>query len=97
MDEQMNRGAGRPNIEFSTLVEILRWRALQQPEQRIYTYLLDGETEGDSSDPCDVGLARPGALRRCSKATEQAGSVRCCFIQQVSSSSPRFSVAYMPG
>jgi len=42
----MNRGPGRPNIEFSTLVEVLRWRAHQQPEQRIYTYLVDGETEG---------------------------------------------------
>jgi acyl-CoA synthetase (AMP-forming)/AMP-acid ligase II len=30
----------------STLVELLRWRALRQPEQRIYTYLNDGETEG---------------------------------------------------
>jgi acyl-CoA synthetase (AMP-forming)/AMP-acid ligase II len=36
-----------PIVEFSTLVEILRWRALQQPEQRIYTYLVDGEAEGD--------------------------------------------------
>jgi acyl-CoA synthetase (AMP-forming)/AMP-acid ligase II len=36
-----------PSVEFSTLVEILRWRALQQPEQRIYTYLVDGEAEGD--------------------------------------------------
>ena len=34
-------------VSFSTLVEILRWRALQQPEQRTYTYLLDGEAEGD--------------------------------------------------
>jgi acyl-CoA synthetase (AMP-forming)/AMP-acid ligase II len=36
-----------PIAEFSTLVEILRWRALQQPEQRTYTYLVDGEAEGD--------------------------------------------------
>lgn len=32
--------------DFSTLVEVLRWRALQQPEDRGYTYLLDGEGEG---------------------------------------------------
>ena len=31
---------------FSTLVEILRWRALWQPEQLAYAYLLDGEVEG---------------------------------------------------
>ena len=34
-------------VEFATLVEILRWRALQQPEQRTHTFLSDGETEGD--------------------------------------------------
>ncbi len=42
----MNRGPADPIVEFSTLVEVLRWRALQQPEQRAYTYLLDGEIEG---------------------------------------------------
>jgi acyl-CoA synthetase (AMP-forming)/AMP-acid ligase II len=36
-----------PVAEFSTLVEILRWRALHQPDQRTHTYLIDGEGEGD--------------------------------------------------
>ena len=36
-----------PIVEFSTLIEILRGRTLQQPEQRGYTYLVDGEAEGD--------------------------------------------------
>ncbi len=31
--------------EHQTLVDILRWRALQQPNQRAYTFLLDGEEE----------------------------------------------------
>ncbi|MBR8835868.1 MAG: amino acid adenylation domain-containing protein [Stigonema ocellatum SAG 48.90 = DSM 106950] len=35
-------------MEFSTLIEILRWRALQQPEQKAYSFLQDGEVEGDS-------------------------------------------------
>lgn len=42
-----------PTAEFSTLVEILRWRALQRPGQRTYTsftYLVDGEAEG-----CQLG------------------------------------------
>jgi acyl-CoA synthetase (AMP-forming)/AMP-acid ligase II len=46
----MKRDLTDPTAEFSTLVEILRWRALQQPGQRTYTsftYLVDGETEGD--------------------------------------------------
>jgi acyl-CoA synthetase (AMP-forming)/AMP-acid ligase II len=41
-----NGGRGRPIVEFSTLVKVLRWRALEQPEQRIYSHLVDGEKEG---------------------------------------------------
>src|ERR1700736_1856580 len=44
----MKKDLTDPVAEFSTLVEILRWRALQQPEQRTYTYLVDGEAEGDN-------------------------------------------------
>jgi acyl-CoA synthetase (AMP-forming)/AMP-acid ligase II len=43
----MNMDFAEPVVEFSTLVEILRWRAQQQPDQRTYTYLSDGESEGD--------------------------------------------------
>jgi len=32
---------------FSTTVELLRYRALHQPEQLAFTFLPDGETEGD--------------------------------------------------
>jgi acyl-CoA synthetase (AMP-forming)/AMP-acid ligase II len=42
----MNNRDADPNNDFSTLVEMLRWRAVHQPEQRAYTYLVDGETEG---------------------------------------------------
>src|SRR4029450_8954567 len=41
----MNGAPANPIVESSTLVELLRWRALQQPEHRAYTYLLDGEIE----------------------------------------------------
>jgi acyl-CoA synthetase (AMP-forming)/AMP-acid ligase II len=34
-----------PIAECSTLVELLRYRAFQQPDQLAYTFLLDGETE----------------------------------------------------
>ncbi|GHO83338.1 type I polyketide synthase [Dictyobacter formicarum] len=37
-----------PSREFSTLVNLLRWRAVQQPEQRIYTFLTDGDKEKDA-------------------------------------------------
>lgn len=31
--------------ELTTLVEVLRWRALHQPDRLAYTFLLDGETQ----------------------------------------------------
>ena len=37
-----------PVRDCSTLVEILRRRALWQPEHRTYTYLVDGEEEGEA-------------------------------------------------
>ncbi|MGB7438453.1 MAG: fatty acyl-AMP ligase [Candidatus Acidiferrum sp.] len=43
----MNKDFTDPIPKFSTLVEILRWRAHQQPGQRSYTYLVDGEAEND--------------------------------------------------
>lgn len=43
----MNRAPTGELVKFSTLIEVLRWRALQQPEARGYTYLLDGEVEGE--------------------------------------------------
>ncbi|HEX8145174.1 MAG TPA: fatty acyl-AMP ligase [Pyrinomonadaceae bacterium] len=33
------------SVEFSNLVEILRWRALHQPERLAYTFLINGESE----------------------------------------------------
>jgi acyl-CoA synthetase (AMP-forming)/AMP-acid ligase II len=38
----VNRTTAKP----ATLVDLLRGRALQQPDLRIYTYLIDGEKEG---------------------------------------------------
>lgn len=34
-------------VESSTLVELLRWRALHQPDQLAYTFLIDGEAAAD--------------------------------------------------
>jgi len=44
----MDKGWPGSTADFSTLVDILRWRALRQPDLRAYTYLLDGEVEGSS-------------------------------------------------
>src|SRR5580658_8653293 len=43
----MPRDITEPAVVFATLVDLLRWRALRQPEQRTHTYLIDGEVEGD--------------------------------------------------
>ena len=60
----MKGGLTDPTVEFSTLVEILRWRALQQPAQRNYTFLVDGEAEGDhlTSAALDCEARSIGAL-----------------------------------
>lgn len=34
-----------PAEEFSSLVELARWRAEERPAQKLYTFLLDGESE----------------------------------------------------
>ena len=44
----MNTRISASAFDFSTLVELLRWRATQQPEQSIYTFLTDGEKQEES-------------------------------------------------
>ncbi|MFB2971383.1 amino acid adenylation domain-containing protein [Aerosakkonema sp. BLCC-F183] len=44
-NSQLGKNIFNPKEKFSTLVELLRWRAQQQTEQRAYTFLLDGEVE----------------------------------------------------
>ncbi len=43
----MNSGSDDFEGEYATLIEALRRRALQRPEHRVYSYLIDGEAEGD--------------------------------------------------
>ena len=54
----------------STLVELLRWPALQQPEQRIYAYLVDGEIEGAhlTHEALDTQARAIGALPQSQRA-----------------------------
>ncbi|MDF5721980.1 MAG: amino acid adenylation domain-containing protein [Rhizonema sp. PD37] len=46
--EQMGKHFSKLPMEFSTLIEILRWRAQEQPEQKAYSFLQDGEVEGSN-------------------------------------------------
>jgi acyl transferase domain-containing protein/acyl-CoA synthetase (AMP-forming)/AMP-acid ligase II/acyl carrier protein len=43
----LSKRISTPTFEHSTLVALLRWRAAQQPEQRVYSFLTDGEIERD--------------------------------------------------
>lgn len=45
-----------PIDQFSTLIELLRWRALQQPDKTAYTFLIDGKTEGPSLTYSELDL-----------------------------------------
>jgi acyl-CoA synthetase (AMP-forming)/AMP-acid ligase II len=78
MMERMMTALAEPIAEFSTLVEILRWRALQQPEQRNYTFLVDGEAEGDhlTSSALDCQARSIGALLQ----TYQASGERALLL-----------------
>jgi acyl-CoA synthetase (AMP-forming)/AMP-acid ligase II len=56
--------------KLSSLVELLRWRAFEQPDHRIYTYLIDGETEGAhlTYEALDLQARAIGALLQSYKA-----------------------------
>ncbi|MGH8531268.1 MAG: AMP-binding protein, partial [Gammaproteobacteria bacterium] len=41
----MSQHATGPKFPFTTLVELLRWRALHQPDRHAYTFVLDGESK----------------------------------------------------
>lgn len=43
----MSKNISLPSSERRTLVELLRWRATQSPDRRVYSFLQDGENEKD--------------------------------------------------
>jgi acyl-CoA synthetase (AMP-forming)/AMP-acid ligase II len=69
---------GESVVEFSTLVDILRWRALRQPEQQTHVYLPDGETEGDhlTHATLDCQARSVGALLQ----SQRAGGERALLL-----------------
>ena len=44
----MSERPSNPSVKHSTLVELLRRRVLSQPDDKAYTFLLNGETEAIS-------------------------------------------------
>ncbi len=41
----LNTCISASGFNFLTLVELMRWRANQQPEQSVYTFLTDGDRQ----------------------------------------------------
>lgn len=78
----MNKHLFTPNFEFSTLIELLRWRALQNPEQRAYTFLLNGEIEATQFTYAELD--------------RQARAIGA-MLQSYQASSERALLLYQPG
>ena len=70
------------NLKAATLVDILNYRAVNQPQQTAYTFLVDGETE-------TVKLTY-GQL-------EQRAKAIAAYLQSLSSSQDRVLLLYPPG
>src|SRR5262245_4858117 len=71
-----------PTTETSTLVDLLRWRALHQSDRRAYTFLMDGETD-------EVPLTY-GELDRQARAIG-------AMLQRVAAPGERALLLYPPG
>jgi acyl-CoA synthetase (AMP-forming)/AMP-acid ligase II/acyl carrier protein len=48
MHKDEHKNIDKPEYHFSSLVEMLRYRATNQPDDLAYTFLLNGEEEGES-------------------------------------------------
>lgn len=68
--------------EFMTLVELLHWRAVNQPDQRAYTYLVDGETE---------------ELHLTYAELDQLARSVCALLQKEGAAGERVLLLYPPG
>lgn len=71
-----------PMNKFMTLVELLHWRAINQPNQRACTYLVDGETE-------EIHLTY-------AELDQSARSV-CALLQKEGADGERVLLLYPPG
>jgi len=63
-----------PGEALVTFVDVLRWRALQQPEQRTFTFLAEGETEEGQLTAAELdrrARAIGALLQRCGAIRER--------------------------
>lgn len=70
------------SLSFTTLVDLLRYRALQQPKEQAYTFLVDGETE-------EVCLTY--------QALDQKARAIAAFLQSMKATGERALLLYPPG
>ena len=69
-------------MKFATLVDLLRYRALHQPDKKTYTFLQDGETEAGSLTYQELDL----------QAREIAA-----YLQSINATGERVLLLYSPG
>ena len=69
-------------IKAATLVDILRYRALNQPKQNVYTFLIDGESQTASLTYAQL---------------EQRAKAIAAYLQSVCSPQERVLLLYPPG
>jgi hypothetical protein len=74
-------------VEFSTLVDLLRWRAMHQPDQPAYTFLSDG-------DAAAVRLSYAELDRQSFSTRQRQEPGRCCSTRRDWILSPRSSAVY---
>ncbi|MGD1703627.1 AMP-binding protein [Dapis sp. BLCC M229] len=70
------------NMQFNTLIDLLQYRTLNQPEQKTYTFLQDGETESDSLTY---------------KTLEQEAQAIAANLQSLNAKGERVLLLYPPG
>ncbi len=69
-------------MKFATLVDLLRYRALDQPDKKTYTFLQDGETEAGSLTYQELDL--------------QARAI-AAYLQSINATGERVLLLYPPG
>ena len=85
-----------PN-KHQTLVDILRWRAEHQPNQRAYTFLLDGEREEVHLTYAELDKQARAIAARLQRILRPFATLRAAQAQDTGGTGERALLLYPPG